>query len=67
MGQVDKEIQKELDHAVAQHRRVDLKIDDLMSQAVPDMLTIQRLKKEKLALKDEIARLRSQLTPDIIA
>jgi hypothetical protein len=31
------------------------------------MLQVQRLKKRKLALKDQIARLESQLLPDIIA
>lgn len=67
MNQRDKDTQKELDHAIAQHRRVDLKIEDMQRESVPDMLTIQRLKKEKLALKDEIARLRAMLTPDIIA
>jgi len=33
----------------------------------PDMLQIARLKKRKLALRDEIARLSEQITPDIIA
>jgi len=30
-------------------------------------LTVQRFKKEKLILKDEIARIEDELTPDIIA
>jgi len=30
-------------------------------------LRLQRLKKRKLALKDEVARLENQLIPDIIA
>ena len=34
---------------------------------LPDMLLIGRLKRKKLALKDEIARIEAQLTPDIIA
>jgi hypothetical protein len=32
-----------------------------------DLLNIQRLKKRKLVLKDEIARLESRLIPDNIA
>ncbi len=32
-----------------------------------DQLALRRLKKQKLALKDQIARLEDQLTPDIIA
>jgi hypothetical protein len=34
---------------------------------LPDMLLIGRLKRKKLALKDEITRIEDQLTPDIIA
>ena len=32
-----------------------------------DQLKLQRLKKRKLALRDEITKLRSQILPDIIA
>jgi hypothetical protein len=32
-----------------------------------DQLRLVRLKKQKLALKDQIARIEDQLTPDIIA
>ncbi len=32
-----------------------------------DVLTLRRLKKQKLALKDRIARIEDDLTPDIIA
>jgi hypothetical protein len=32
-----------------------------------DMLQVQRLKKRKLSLKDQITRLESRLLPDIIA
>jgi hypothetical protein len=35
--------------------------------ATPDGLTLQRLKKQKLALKDQIVRVQDQLIPDIIA
>ena len=34
---------------------------------MPDMLVIGRLKRKKLALKDEIQRIKDQMTPDIIA
>jgi len=33
----------------------------------PDPLTLRRLKKQKLALKDQIARIEDKLIPDIIA
>lgn len=49
------------------HRDLDDAIVALESLGAPDKLQIQRLKKRKLLLKDEIARLSERLTPDIIA
>ncbi len=40
---------------------------DAMVTAGKDALCIQRFKKKKLALKDEIAKLHAQIIPDIIA
>ena len=40
---------------------------DALVQVGGDTLCIQRLKKKKLHLKDEIARLHDATTPDIIA
>ena len=51
----------------SEHRDLDDAIIALSPRPVPDMLQIQRLKRKKLQLKDEIARLESQLLPDIIA
>lgn len=51
----------------SEHRDLDDAIIALSQRPVPDMLQIQRLKRKKLQLKDEIARLESQLLPDIIA
>lgn len=50
-----------------EHRDLDDAIMALESLGVPDKLQVQRLKKRKLLLKDEIARLSDKLTPDIIA
>ena len=51
-----------------EHRDLDEAIAALATQSPASAaLTIQRLKKQKLALKDRIARLEDQLTPDIIA
>ncbi|HCR85417.1 MAG TPA: hypothetical protein DIV86_01945 [Alphaproteobacteria bacterium] len=47
-----------------EHRSLDLRISGFTTI---DMLEIQRLKKQKLALKDQISRLYSMLHPDIIA
>ncbi len=50
-----------------EHRDLDTAIASLEERMPYDRLTIQRLKKRKLMLKDEIARLRDELFPDIIA
>lgn len=50
-----------------EHRDLDDAILALESLGAPDMLQIQRLKKRKLVIKDDIMRLSAQLTPDIIA
>ena len=50
-----------------EHRDLDEAIAALHGQQVPPSLALQRLKKQKLSLKDRIARLEDELTPDIIA
>ncbi|MDE0850454.1 DUF465 domain-containing protein [Yoonia sp.] len=49
------------------HRDLDDAIHALHDSGVPDMLTLQRFKRQKLALKDQIAALGDRLIPDIIA
>ena len=50
-----------------EHRDLDQAIEALEEQGRADMLTIRRLKKQKLALKDQIRVIEDDLTPDIIA
>jgi hypothetical protein len=50
-----------------EHRGLDEAIARVGGQAAFNPVELQRLKKRKLALKDLIARLESQLLPDIIA
>ena len=50
-----------------QHRDLDAAIEALRMTTSPDQLQLARLKKRKLALKDEIAMLEDQMIPDIIA
>jgi len=51
-----------------EHRDLDDAIRALEDKGgVADQFTIRRLKKQKLTLKDRIAALEDQLTPDIIA
>ena len=51
----------------SEHRDLDDVIERLGDVKPFDQLKLQRLKKRKLALKDEIIKLRSQILPDIIA
>ena len=50
-----------------QHRDLDEAIIALEEKSVGDPLTIKRLKQRKLKLKDQIARIKDRLIPDIIA
>ena len=50
-----------------EHRDLDAAIHALEIQSLTDPLTLRRLKKQKLSLKDRIAQLQDSLTPDIIA
>ena len=50
-----------------EHRDLDEAIDALQSRNSADMLTLQRLKRRKLKLKDQITTIEDQITPDIIA
>ena len=50
-----------------QHRALDDKIIDLQSRPWQYQLLVQRLKKEKLRLKEAIERLKDEMIPDLNA
>lgn len=50
-----------------EHEDLDHAIDALHSTVNPDQLRLQRMKRQKLALKDKIRQLEDEITPDIIA
>ena len=50
-----------------EHRDLDEAIHALETNGHPDQLTLRRLKKQKLSLKDQIVKIEDQLIPDIIA
>lgn len=50
-----------------EHRDLDAAIARLQADIDADELTVKRLKKRKLQLKDAIARLESALIPDLDA
>ena len=60
-------IKDKLNDLINQHAELDDAIERI-SEAIPfDQIKLQRLKKRKLILKDEIKKLKSKILPDIIA
>lgn len=58
-------------HRVAElrleHRDLDVAIQQLEAHGVADELMVKRMKRRKLQIKDQIARLESALIPDLDA
>jgi len=50
-----------------EHGDLDTATEAIQASGVFDLLQVQRLKKRKLVLKDEIKKLEGLLLPDIIA
>ena len=50
-----------------EHRRLDGEIELLRTSGNCDQMELARMKKRKLALKDEIQQLSDRIIPDIIA
>lgn len=60
-------LEKQLEALKLEHRDLDDVIDHLIETRPFDQLQIQRLKKRKLMLKDQMIKLESNMLPDIIA
>ncbi|MFT3973931.1 MAG: DUF465 domain-containing protein [Amaricoccus sp.] len=63
----DEVLRVKLELLQREHRDLDDAITALHTEGRADQLTLRRLKKRKLVLKDEIQRLSDEITPDIIA
>ncbi|OUS35028.1 hypothetical protein A9Q94_14210 [Rhodobacterales bacterium 56_14_T64] len=63
----DDVLKVELEVFRRQHRDLDEAIHALQDKGTGDQLTIRRLKKQKLWLKDIIAQIEDRLLPDILA
>ena len=63
----DDVLRVELEVFRREHRDLDDAIHALEERGTADQLTLKRLKKRKLQLKDLIAMIEDRLTPDIIA
>ncbi|PIW27801.1 MAG: hypothetical protein COW30_09070 [Rhodospirillales bacterium CG15_BIG_FIL_POST_REV_8_21_14_020_66_15] len=60
-------LRRKLEELKVEHRDLDDAIGRLAESLPFDQIKLQRMKKRKLILKDEIAVLEDQLLPDIIA
>lgn len=60
-------VQRRLAELKEEHRDLDEAISAFQEATAFDVLRVQRLKKRKLALKDEINKIEGMLLPDIIA
>lgn len=67
MTEDEETLRRRLGDLLSEHRDLDDVIAHLNETRPFDQLQIQRLKKRKLSLKDQITRLQSRLLPDIIA
>ena len=60
-------IKKQINELLDQHSELDDAIERINEKIPFDQIKLQRLKKRKLVLKDEINKLKSKILPDIIA
>ena len=60
-------LRRRLAELETEHRDLDDVIARISEDRPFDQLQVQRLKKRKLLLKDQIERIRSRLIPDVIA
>ncbi|MGC6485176.1 MAG: YdcH family protein [Candidatus Puniceispirillales bacterium] len=60
-------LRKRLEQLTIEHRDLDEVIDEISRSPSADLVRLQRLKKRKLSIKDEIRSLHQRLLPDIIA
>lgn len=67
MTEDEETLRRKLEDLMTEHRDLDDVIAHLTDTRPFDQLQIQRLKKRKLSLKDQITKLQSRLLPDIIA
>ncbi len=63
----ESEIAEKVRQLIIQHRDLDMAIEALIESGKSDVIQIQRLKKQKLYLRDRITRMENDLLPDIIA
>ena len=60
-------LKEKLNELINQHSELNDAIERINEKIPFDQVKLQRLKKRKLVLKDEIKKLNSKILPDIIA
>jgi hypothetical protein len=60
-------LRQRINELQTEHRDLDDAIARLSENPLPDQLRMQRLKKRKLLLKDQLTYLERQLDPDVLA
>ena len=67
MSETQNKIKAKINELRKIHSELDIEISKIVKVIPVDQVMLQRIKKKKLKLKDEISKLSSHLLPDIIA
>ena len=67
MSEEQNKIKAKINELRKLHSELDIEISEIVKVIPVDQVMLQRIKKKKLKLKDEISKLSSHILPDIIA
>ena len=67
MSETQNKIKVKINELRKLHSELDIEISKIVKVIPVDQVMLQRIKKKKLKLKDEISKLSSHILPDIIA
>lgn len=67
MSEEQNKIKAKINELRKLHSELDIEISKIVKVIPIDQVMLQRIKKKKLKLKDEISKLSSHILPDIIA
>ncbi len=67
MSETQNKIKEKINELRKLHSELDMEIAKIVKVIPIDQVMLQRIKKKKLKLKDEISKLSSHILPDIIA
>ena len=67
MSEAQNKIKAKINELRKLHSELDIQISKIVKVIPVDQVMLQRIKKKKLKLKDEISKLSSHILPDIIA